>query len=75
VTVLLDSDGLFGLDIAREVGDGKFWIMIGCADGQQESLRAFWEQLVDAPLGFGEVRVSCPDGRILLIRSRFTSTS
>ena len=54
VTVLIDADGLFGLDIAGEVGGGKFWIVIGCTDEQRDSLKAFWGRLVDTPLGFGD---------------------
>jgi hypothetical protein len=54
VTVLLAPDGLFGLDIAGEVSDGRFWIVIGCTDEQRDALEAFWRRLVDAPLGFGD---------------------
>jgi hypothetical protein len=54
VTVLLDDDGLFGLDITREVRDGSFGIAIGCTKQQHDSLQEFWTRLVDAPLGFGD---------------------
>ncbi|MGC4942757.1 VOC family protein [Kribbella sp. DT2] len=54
VTVLLDADGLFGLNVAAELRDGTFGICIGCAKGQHDELRAFWERLVDAPLSFGD---------------------
>jgi hypothetical protein len=54
VTVLLAEDGFFGVNVSHEVRDGTFGISIACADDERDELRAFWERLVDAPLGFGE---------------------
>ncbi|MBB5834408.1 VOC family protein [Kribbella italica] len=54
VTVLLDAEGLVGLDVAAELRDWRFGICIGCSGEQQDELRAFWERLVEAPLSFGD---------------------
>ncbi len=60
VTVVLAEDGLFGLAIDEQPGDGRFGIIIACSEDQHATLQSFWNRLVRAPLGFGEGGVHAP---------------
>ncbi|WP_210414812.1 VOC family protein [Microlunatus elymi] len=55
VTVLFDEAGkIDGFAIKPDELDGTFGIVVGCDDEDAERLRAFYDLLARAPLGFGE---------------------
>lgn len=54
-TVLVNDEALvFGVAVAAEIRQGGFGICLGCRDGEHETLNAFYERLIEAPLGFGD---------------------
>ncbi|MFC7621668.1 VOC family protein [Microlunatus sp. GCM10028923] len=63
VSVVLENAEVVGLSIDRDERDGRFWVVVGCPEEQEQELSAFYTMLTDGNIGPGEGRMRPPRWR------------